>query len=213
VNRARILIADQGLVRQGVRMALAEDDGVEVCAEAGDAEHTISEAKRTHPDVCLVGWDIPGGGIAAVRGVFEAAPNSPVVVLASTSDANDLLSALRAGAIGFVPVGASSEGLSRVVRAVLSHEAAVPRSMVRDLILELRATTRGRGDVTSREEQVLGMLRLGHSTAYIARRLRISPVTVRRHISDLVHKLGLEDRAALLHSEKTQAPWDRSDQD
>lgn len=207
---ARILIADQDLIRGGVRLAVEEDATLVVCAEAGDAEEAISEAKRTQPDVCLVGWDIPGGGIAAVSGVFDVAPSSAVVVLASTSDVDDLLSALRAGAIGYVPGGASSEGLRRVVRAVLSHEAVVPRSMVRDLILALRGATRGTGRLTSREAQVLALLRQGSSTEEMARRLRISRVTVRRHISDVMHKHGVEHRAALMHPETAERPPDQN---
>jgi DNA-binding NarL/FixJ family response regulator len=197
---ARVLVADYGLVRLGVRMALQDEDGIEICAQAGDADEAIAEARRSQPDVCLVGWDLPGGGITAIHGMFEVAPIAAVVVLASTQDVDDLLAALRAGAIGYVPGGASCQSLRRVVRAVLSHEAAVPRSMVRDLILELRATTLGTHDVTRREAQVLDMLRQGHSTSEIALRLRISPVTVRRHISDVMHKLGAEDRSALMHA-------------
>ncbi len=85
------------------------------------------------------------------------------------------------------------------MRGVAAQEAAVPRAMVRELILELRTAT-ALGGVTEREAQVLGMLRRGHSTAEIAARLQISPVTVRRYISDLVRKLGVDSRAGLLAS-------------
>ena len=78
--------------------------------------------------------------------------------------------------------------------------AVVPRSMVLDLLLELRGGGEGSNGVTGRESQVLGMLRRGCSTAAIAERLGIAPVTVRRHISDLVHKLGVENRGALVGS-------------
>jgi DNA-binding NarL/FixJ family response regulator len=194
---ARLLIAEYGLMRLGVRMALEGE--FEICAEAEDAEGAIVQAKDERPDVCLIGWEIPGEGITAVQGIVNVAPGAAVIVLAATSDVDDLLAAVRAGAIGYVPAGVDGEHLRRVVRAVIAQEAAVPRSMVRDLMLELRgATARGAGGLTGREAQVFGMLRRGHSTTEIARRLEISPVTVRRHISDLVHKLGVKDRAALL---------------
>ena len=194
---ARILIADHSLVRLGIRMAI-EEDVFEVCAEAANAETAISEAIRARPEVCLVGWDLPGGAINAIRGIFDAVPESAVVVLASTSDVEDLLSALRAGAIGYVPANVSFDGLRRAVRAVLAQEAAIPRAMVREVVLELRARSLRSQKVTSREAQVLGMLRRGQSTAEIAQRLQISPITVRRHISDLIHKLGVDDRSALM---------------
>jgi DNA-binding NarL/FixJ family response regulator len=80
---------------------------------------------------------------------------------------------------------------------VAANEAVVPRSMVLELLLELRGGGGGADALTARESQVLGMLRRGHKTAEIAERLSIAPVTVRRHISELVRKLGVEDRAAL----------------
>jgi DNA-binding NarL/FixJ family response regulator len=84
-----------------------------------------------------------------------------------------------------------------VIRAAGNNEAVVPRSMVLELVLELRGAGSGADALTSRESQVLGMLRRGHRTAEIAERLAIAPVTVRRHISELVRKLGVENRAGL----------------
>jgi DNA-binding NarL/FixJ family response regulator len=170
---------------------------VDVCAECGTAEEAIRAAMREQPDVCLVGRELSGDGLAAVRGICRAAPNSAVVVLASVSDPDDLLDCVRVGAIGYLPGGVQAEPLRRVLAAVAANEAAVPRSMVLDLLLELRSVGSGDDRLTSRESQVLGMLRRGHSTASIARRLRIAPVTVRRHISELVRKLGVEGRAGL----------------
>jgi DNA-binding NarL/FixJ family response regulator len=202
VDPARVLIADHSLTRLTVRMALEQDDALEIETEAGHAEEAIVEAERTQPDVCLVGWDIPGGGLATVQGIFRVAPNCAVVALASTSNTDDLLAAVRSGAIGYVHGGTTSEGLRKTVQAVLSGEAAVPRSMVRDIVLELRASALVPTNVSEREGQVLTMLRGGHSTTEIARRLQISPVTVRRHISELVQKFGVSDREGLLRAEQ-----------
>jgi DNA-binding NarL/FixJ family response regulator len=192
-----ILIADHAPTRLGARMALAGD--AVICAEAGTAEEAIAEAKRAQPDVCLVGLDLPGGGINAVRGICAAAPDTAVIVLAGVSDVDDLLAAVRAGAVGYVPGDVNAERLRRIVRAVAEQEAAVPRSMVLDLLGELRiAESAGDERMTAREAQILGMLRRGHSTSGIANRLAISPVTVRRHISEIVRKTGVSDRAGLL---------------
>jgi DNA-binding NarL/FixJ family response regulator len=146
-----------------------------------------------------VGLEIPGGGIEAVRGICKASPGTAVVVLAGASDVDDLLAAVRAGAVGYVPGGVDAARLRTIVRAVAAQEAAVPPSMVGDLLEELRAPKSSGGEtLTSREAQILGMLRRGHSTAAIAERLSISPVTVRRHISEIVRKVGVEDRAHLV---------------
>jgi DNA-binding NarL/FixJ family response regulator len=210
---ADVLIADHALIRLGIKVALESEDSVRVAAEAGTADEAVLKAERVQPDVCLVGWDLPGGALTAIQRIFLIAPASAVVVMASTNSVDDLLAALRAGAIGYVPNNASTEGLRRVLRAVLVDEAAVPRSMVRDLILEIRSSTLGRGKVTDREAEVLSMLRRGLSTGEIAQRLHISPVTVRRHISDLVHKLDVRDRSALREVTPRDQPPDRSSDD
>jgi DNA-binding NarL/FixJ family response regulator len=167
----------------------------DVCAEVESAEQAIRAAKREQPEVCLVGRSIIGDGIRAARGIRRAAPTAAVVVVADTIDADDLLDAVRAGAIGYISAeDLHAAGPLRIVRAAANGEAIVPRAMARRLLEEL--WDRGDG-LSGRERQVLGMLRRGHSTAAIAEHLGITPTTVRRHISDLVHKLGVEDRSAL----------------
>lgn len=194
-GRMRLLIADREATRVGIRMAL--NGGVEICAEVADAERAIRAAKREQPDICLVGDHLAGSGIAAVRGICRAAPDAAVVVLTEGHDVDLLLDYVRAGAVGYVPGPLDADRLCRIVEAVGKREAVVPRSMVLDLLLELRGRGNGADALTSRESQVLGMLRRGHSTAEIAERLVIAPVTVRRHISGLVRKLGVENRAQL----------------
>jgi DNA-binding NarL/FixJ family response regulator len=190
----RLLIADYAATRIGVCAVL--DEEWEVCAEADDADGAVAAAADEQPDICLIGLELPGGAIKAVREITEAAPRSSVVVLATARDADDLLAVLRAGAIGYSIAGAEAEQLRRVLRAVKAGEAAVPRAMVLELIRELQGAA-GPDGLTVREAQVLGMLRRGHSTSLIAMRLGISPVTVRRHISTLVKKMGVKDRAGL----------------
>jgi DNA-binding NarL/FixJ family response regulator len=124
-----------------------------------------------------------------------------VVVLAEVLDVDDMLDAVRAGAVGYVPGPLDGDRLRRIVGAVAANEAVVPRAMVLELLLELRAGGAGVDALTGRESQVLGMLRRGQTTAAIAERLQITPVTVRRHISELVRKLGVADRSELMSGE------------
>lgn len=197
----RLLIADGPPTRVGIRGAL--DGEVEVCAEAGDAEEAIRAAKREQPDLCLIGPDMKGSRYNVVRGITRAAPGAAIVVLAHEVDIEDLLESVRAGAVGYVPGPTGADQLRRIVRAVAANEAVIPRSMVLELVLELRGAGTGSGGLSTRESQVLGMLRRGHSTAEIAERLQIAPVTVRRHISELVQKFGVGDRAALIAMAQT----------
>ena len=119
-------------------------------------------------------------------------------MLAADPDPQDLLDCVRAGAVGYVSSAVDSAGLGRIVRAVSDNEAAIPRAMVLELLMELRTSASSGDGLTSRESEVLGMLRRGYTTAEVADRLKIAPVTVRRHISELVHKLGVENRSGLV---------------
>jgi len=194
-SQMRVLIADHAPTRLGIRMALSGD--AEVCAEADDVEQAIRAAKREQPDLCLVGRELKGDGLVAVRGICRAAPRAAVVLLAAVEDFDDLLDAVRAGVVGYASGALDARRLRRIIQAVRAHEAVIPRAMVSDLLLELRGGGSGAEVLTSRETQVLGLMRRGHSTAAIASRLGIAPVTVRRHISELVYKFGVADRAAL----------------
>ncbi|MBV9818440.1 MAG: response regulator transcription factor [Solirubrobacterales bacterium] len=198
VSGLRLLVADNAPTRLGIRMALA--DTLTICAEAGSGELAIRAAMREQPDVCLVGREMLGSGLGLLRGICRSAPDCAVVVLAAEQVAEDMLEAFRAGAIGYVPGALSAERLQLVMRAVAHHEAIVPRSMTLDLLAALRDEGTESSLLTIREAEVLKMLRRGHTTSAIAARLQIAPVTVRRHISELVSKLGVADRFALISS-------------
>jgi DNA-binding NarL/FixJ family response regulator len=191
-----LLIADDAPTRRGIKLTLPAR--VRVCAEAADVEHAIRAAKREQPDVALIGRDIADDIRNAVRGICRAAPGCACVVLAPSGDADEMLESIRAGALGYVPGALDGEHLARVLSAVTDKEAVVPRTMVSVLLSELRGGGAGGEPLSARGAQVLGMLRRGHSTAQIAERLQITPVTVRRHISELVHKLGVESRDDLM---------------
>jgi DNA-binding NarL/FixJ family response regulator len=197
----RLLIADHVATRMGIRLALGPE--IEVCAEADDAENAIRAAKREQPDVALVGCERFKDWRLVVRGIRRAAPGCAVVVLAPSGDADDMLESVRAGAIGYVPGMLNAERLRTVIGAASRREAVIPRAMVMDLLGDLRSGEDGGAVLTGREAQVLGMLRRGHTTAGIASRLQIAPVTVRRHISELVHKLGVENRSDLVERHAT----------
>jgi DNA-binding NarL/FixJ family response regulator len=194
-GQLRLLIADCAATRAGIRLALEGE--VEICAEADHSEQAIRAAKREQPDICIVSDDLRGSGLTAVRGVSRAAPGASVVVLCQSDDVDLLLDYVRAGAVGYLPGALDAQRLRRVVTAVAANEAVVPRSMVLELVREIRDRGHGAGALTARESQVLGMLRRGRSTAEIAVRLEIAPVTVRRYVSDVVRKLGVENRASL----------------
>lgn len=198
MTRATLLLVDRPRTRSSARMDLGQE--FRICGEADNVDRAVRLADRLKPDVCLIGRDVAGDDLASVREICRAAPACAVVVLSEVRDVDDMLAAVRAGAVGYVPGAVDGDRLRRIVAAAVNEEAIVPRTMVHELLLELRAGGGGGADaLTARESQVLGMLLRGQSTAAIATRLQITPVTVRRHISELVRKLDVADRSELIN--------------
>jgi len=201
-----ILGEDQVVIRIGVRGAL-ESGRVHVMAEAVTAEEAVAAAIRHRPDLCLLAVHLPGGGIAAAERIKTALPCTKIVMLTGSDRDDDLFASIRAGADGYLLKDTSAARLPEAIRGVLSGEAAIPRRLVARLVQDYRG--RGRRvlhpsqsplpvEITAREAEVVARLREGESTAEIARDLRISEVTVRRHISSVAHKLGASSRQAAL---------------
>jgi two-component system nitrate/nitrite response regulator NarL len=199
---ATVLIADDHPpYRAGVR-ALLESEGFTVVAEAGDRRSAVQLASRHRPDVCVVDLDMPGGGLNAVRTIVQKLPESVVVVLSISSSSDDLVGAVQAGAAGLLVKGNDRAALAKALRAALDGEAVLPRKLVRPLLQRL-VHARGRMlqlengttlRLTDREWTIASMLREDRSTEQMAQSLQISPVTVRRHVSALMRKLGARDR-------------------
>jgi DNA-binding NarL/FixJ family response regulator len=189
----------------GLRQAI-EDDGFIVVAEAADARQAVELALRERPDICLLDVDMPGNGIRAASELATHLPGTAVVMMSASSDEADLFDALRAGAGGFLLIDMDPARLPHALRGVLAGEAAVPRVLVSRLIDEFRSDGRrkrlpadGNGaELTSREWEVLTLMHSGLTTADAARRLFVSPVTVRRHVSAVVRKLDVPNRDAAM---------------
>lgn len=196
-----VIADDHPPIRLGVRMAMMQG-GFRVLAEAADANGAVEAVLRERPDACLLDVRMPGGGIQAAARLNELAPHTAVVMLTVSANAEDLLAALRAGARGYLPKDMSPDRLPAALRGVLRGEAALPRTFVGRMLHELRmlpdrelAPLRvGDVELTPRESEILRMLRGGLSTMEIGERLSLSPITVRRHISACVAKLGAEGR-------------------
>ncbi|MGO9898180.1 MAG: response regulator [Solirubrobacteraceae bacterium] len=202
-SRPTIVLADDHIAtRCGARIVL-EANGFRVVAEVGSADEAVAAAIEHTPRICLVADHLPGGDLAAVRGIASALPATKIAVFTASESPSDLLRAVLAGADGYVPKAMNPERLPATLRALLDEEAVVPRALTAGLITELRrrngprniALAAGAAALTDREFEVLALLREGMTTAAMADRLRISPVTVRRHVSASVQKLGERDRS------------------
>jgi DNA-binding NarL/FixJ family response regulator len=200
----RVLVADDHApTRAGVRLAL-EQGGCEVCAEAANADDAVARAVGCRPDVCVIDLGMRGSGIRAVSEITARLPGTAVLVLTVSASADDLFDALTAGAAGYLLKDMDPAELPVAVRALAAGEGVLPGALTARLIEEFRHR-RGHGslvgahgrrvELSSREWQVLELLGRDATTAEIARRLFVSPVTVRRHVSSIMHKLGVSGRA------------------
>lgn len=172
-----------------------------VVAEAGDAAQAIAAAARVRPDVCLIEIELPGSGLNAIARIARASAKTLIIVLSRSSRAEDVVTAVSRGASGYLLKGLSGERLASTVRAALAGEPAVSRSLVPHLVEEIRRESvrrltlqDGAVTLTPREWEVGELLVAENSTAEIADRLGVSPVTVRRHVGELLRKLGAESR-------------------
>jgi DNA-binding NarL/FixJ family response regulator len=205
---SRVLIAnDRAWRRALISRAVASDPRFAVCAEAGDAPGAVVAAERERPGVCLLQVGMPGGGIFAAWEISARLPQTKIVMFTRSRDPAHLLGALRAGATGYLLSDMNLARLPAALHDVVMGKTAIPRDLVSYVLDEFRdrnAHRRGlliSEDVqrlTSREWQVLDLLRLGLSTKQIARRLVLSDATVRSHVASIMTKLGVRDRAALI---------------
>ena len=192
-----VLVADEPMTRASLRRLL-EDAGFDVRAEAGDEETAIEVTLR----LCLVDLFISGGGIRVVREVSQRLPETAVVVLTASADRDDMIDAIRAGASGYLVKGMDPDRIGQALRCALAGEAAIPRLLVAELVQDLQmlgrhrvvAGGRGRATLTGRQWEVLQLMCDGLSGRNIAERLKLSPVTIRRHSAEAVRKLGVRDR-------------------
>jgi two-component system nitrate/nitrite response regulator NarL len=207
-----VLVADDDVShRRAVREAL-ETHGFVVVGEAGDAATAISAATRLRPDICLLELELPGEGLSAIGRIAKASPKTMIVVLSESERPEDVVAAFTRGASGYLLKGLTGERLASTLRAAYNGEPPLSRSLVPHLVDEIRrgsvrqlALPGGPVTLTPREWEVGDLLRDGHSTAEIADRLGVSPVTVRRHVGLLVGKLGAPNRTAAVELLRTYA--------
>jgi len=200
----RVVIADdQALLRTGFSMILAAD-GIEVVAEAADGGQAIDAVRKTRPDVVLMDIRMPEiDGLEATRQILSTAGPAPSIIILTTFDLDQYVyAALTAGASGFLLKDVSPERLVAAVRMVRSGDALLAPTITRRLIErfaphdEHTATLhRDLSTLTPRELDVLRLLAKGLSNAELAARLQLSETTVKTHMTRILFKLKLRDRA------------------
>jgi DNA-binding NarL/FixJ family response regulator len=202
---SRVLVADDHApTREDVRAAVEADPRFTVVAVAADAADAIQAALRERPDLALLDMRMPGSGAAAAWEITARLPGTRAVMLTISRSDEDLFAALRAGASGYLLKDMPFEQLGDELAGVLDGRVALPSELVSRLVEEFRDSSPRRrallgvndAQLTSREWQVLDYLRQGLATGEIARRLFVSPATVRSHVAAVLRKLRVPDREA-----------------
>jgi len=192
-----LLVDDHAVVRQGLRAYLELQSDIEVCGEAGNAEHATVLAGRLTPDVALVDLVMPGGdGIAATRSIRQISPKTKVVILTSSTEEASVRPAFEAGATSYQLKEVIGSDLVDTVRRAARGESMVHPRIAAGLVRNLRGD--GQRDplaqLSARERDVLLLIAEGLANQAIAERLGIGEATVKTHVGNLLSKLELTDR-------------------
>jgi len=200
----RILLADDhAVLRSGLRMLLNAQPDFVVVGEAGDGREALSLAKELQPDLLLLDLSMPDlSGMDALPMLRKSAPAARILILTMHDDAGYLRQALRNGAAGYVLKKAADQELIAAVRAVLRGEtyvhSSLTKTLVEDWLPREPAAVDPWDELSDREQEVLTLVALGHTSAEVAERLCLSVKTVETYRARGMEKLGLRSRAALV---------------
>ncbi|MFI6158453.1 response regulator [Micromonospora haikouensis] len=195
------VVDDHPVFRLGMTALLASTPGLEVVGEAADADEAVRVADLTRPQVIIMDLHLGGGrsGVEATREIVGRHPGTGVLVVTMLDDDDSVFAALRAGARGYLLKGAAPGEVDRAVRAVANGEVLLG-PVVASRAIGFLAGGRASGpapfpELTDREREVLDLVAQGLSNLVIARRLTLSPKTVRNHLSNVLGKLQVADRS------------------
>jgi DNA-binding NarL/FixJ family response regulator len=199
-----MLVDDHALVRAAVTQAITAAD-VEIVGAVATAEEALQVAPRLRPDVLLIDIDLPGmDGVQLVRELAPRLPETRIVMLTVSTSDRHLLDAMRNGAVGYLTKDIAPDALLRAVRSAHEGDLAMDHRLAAHLIRRLVEKSRHApttaddpemATLSDREEEVLCHLADGLTDREIAAALTISPRTVGTHVSSILHKLGVRNRA------------------
>jgi DNA-binding NarL/FixJ family response regulator len=199
-----VIVDDHAMLRAGLEQLLAGEPDLEVVGKAADGAEAVALVRDTRPDVVLMDLQMPGvDGVSATREIVGEVL-ADVLVLTSYSDAERIVGALDAGALGYLLKDAKPEEVLHGIRAVARGESPINPRAAREL-LGARRTPSAAADLTPRETEVLSLVRQGLANKQIARRLGISERTVKAHLTSTFQRIGVVDRTqAALWAERNE---------
>jgi two-component system, NarL family, nitrate/nitrite response regulator NarL len=197
-----VVADDHPLFREGVIASLSSEQGIQVVGEAGEADEAVRAVREMLPDVVLLDVDMPGSGLQAASRIASVSPATRVIMLTVSEDEDHLLSAMKAGASGYVLKGVSASELTRIVRSVSAGEVYVAPALAFGLLHEMSRPRPADPleELAPREREVLELVASGLSNQEIGLRMGLAERTVKHYITNVLKKLQVRTRveAALL---------------
>ena len=197
------LVDDHALVRLGLRTLINDQTDMDVIGEAGSASDAILMVANLHPKVVLMDIRLPGeGGLEATRQIVTRFPDTKVVILTSFADEDLVMSAIRAGAVGYLLKEVGNEEVLRGIRTAAQGESVMDAATTTRMFTRVRALERkveedAFHDLSERELEVLYEISLGKTNIEIAQSLNIGEKTARNYVSAILEKLQLSNRIEL----------------
>lgn len=197
-----LIVDDHNLFREGLAAIIQEDPDIDVVGLAGTVQEAVDAARELKPDIVLMDFGLPdGNGAEATRQIVQEYPDCKVVFMTMSEKDEDLLAAIRSGAVGYLIKNMTPSKLKATLRSVMDGESALSRSMTLRLMKELSRIKEPHktgdptlGKLTPREKDVLAEMAAGKSNQDIAQKLYISENTVKYHVHSILKKLDLRDR-------------------
>ncbi len=198
-----LLVDDHSLFRSGIRLLLQRNPEFEIVGEASDGLEGIKRAKQLRPDVVLMDLNMPGlSGLEAMQLIVEDLPDTAVLMLTVSEEAEDLSTALRNGARGYLLKNIEADYLTQSIKRAAAGEPVIAESMTAKLVMQFRvgnhvSNTPEREKLTPRERETMVCLARGESNKEIARNLDVAESTVKIHVQNILKKLNLTSRVQI----------------
>ena len=202
-----LIVDDHPIFRQGLVLALGDAGDFEVCGQGASADEAVALARDLVPDVALIDLSMPGGGLAAIRAIRAELPQIHLAVLTASEDSDDVMAALRAGALGYVLKGIDGQALIEAVREIAAGQGYIAPVLAARILSEMSIERSARpaevspvsvaaplAQLTPREAQVLELVAAGLSNKEIGLRGDMQEKTVKHHMTRILHKLQARNR-------------------
>ncbi len=205
-----IIVDDQRLMRDGLRLLLELEDGIDVVAEAADGKEGIAQYQAHQPDIVLMDIRMPEmNGIEATKELLRIDPKARIIILTTFDDDDLIMQGVQAGALGYMLKDLSGEELAAAIQTVMAGGSQLDARVTRKLLGQINnapaqsgsATQPSANPLTERELEILALVAQGFSNPEISRQLFLAEGTVKNYVSGIIQKLDVRDRVqAAMHA-------------